>query len=198
VTIGEDFLTELGRLGKRYSFFSYNQHQALKRIDSFEDLQGFLNETGFGDVEADDDTRAIAEAFVASHDAQHPESIWHYILQGLLEATPIGCLLLPVILPFVCVALAFDKHRRIQFTLAEIIGFTTLVAVFLAFETGFAPRFWPSFDLFHYRLCCSLVLAGLCGAVLFALFKRAVWFALSFTVAIECEAVAFVWAFLRA
>lgn len=59
MTVGEEFLNEQGRLHLRYAYFSYEQHQQLKRIESLEELRCLLTEWGFRRIGPDDNVEAL-------------------------------------------------------------------------------------------------------------------------------------------
>lgn len=195
MTVGEDLLNHLRPFGKRYTLFEYSQYKTLKEIDSINGLKSFLSDNGFDEVLEEGNVSGIAQAVSLADDAKRAEDYRGYLFFSVLQATPLGYLLLPILLPLVCIALAVDKHGRLRFSLAETIGFTTIVAVILAFEMSVATKF----DIFscYYRLTAITIISGLCGLVAYRFFRRAVWFALSFTIAFECEVVAFVFYMFR-
>jgi hypothetical protein len=125
MTLGADFLDELGRRGLRYAHFKYDELQALRGITSADDLQAFFDRYGLEDVRTDGTTADIVDSFLErqKEKANKPD------LLGSLGEHPLGCL----VMPFVAVLAALfraaftpnsdpPRRRVLVFSLSSILS----------------------------------------------------------------------------
>jgi len=185
MTVGEEFLNELGRLHIRYAYFNYEQHQQLKRIDSLEELRSLLTRWKFREIGPDEDVAAIAQRLFP-REVKPSDVLWIQVVN--LAFNPAGFFLLPPLLPVLCVYLACRGHGRFQYTLHDMLGFMTLFAVILSYELSIATRI--TFAVFPLRWIAGVVFAVALGAILYRATRKRIWPALSLTIVIECEAIA--------
>jgi len=193
MTIGEAFLDELGHMGTRYMFFSYDQHQHLKAIDSLDGLRAFLEHGWRRPASPENDPATIARHFSDSIlKTRGMDLAWVYVVNVATCPWPYGFYILPIVMPAVCLWLAVRRRDRLQYTLRDMLGLTTLVAVVLSYQISLAALMPadPSSQLVALaRWYAGILFAALCSAVAYWVYRRVIWVAICFTLIVEIEAL---------